>query len=620
MEAFKKLFKNRNFSHLWFGQFVSAMGDRFTQMALLTITMILYADKGEKMAWITFYSLLPFLIFGQIFGALADKLSRKRLMIISDILRAFLVASIPFISRYTNSLGYIYLIIFLVGTLSALFSPAKMAIVPNLIEKEKLISANSVVASSGMFSTLIGTLIAGYLIKIFGPYPMFYLNSFTFCISALMISRIFISNDRESSSSTAEVSPKIIFKNIKEAMSFVNRHQLILRIIQLNAVFSLLCAFFYINILNYSNTVLGLFSQGYGVLLAFLGAGLCLGAFFLGKRIGKLNYNNILFIGFGIISLVNVLFMFRPDFKFSILLVVFAGAGASLVMITLDSLMQRATPDSLRANIFGVKAIATNLAFLLGLIAVGKAVTKFSYFHIFGIIWLISFVTALILYISEGPIGYRIFRGTMRLILRLFFDLKVSGLENVPHSKKVILAGNHTSLMDGVVVGAAYPGKVYFLVAESVFKKSFIGFFARHLGFIPIKKEAFNKEAMREAIRLLENHNTIGIFPEGKISEDGKLAEGKRGVAVLALETGARIIPFAIEGAYNAWPLSKKYPKRHPVEIRFASALDVKGYDESDELTNEVMQEIGKAKKDIQEDGLLNVDPNVIVRHIINFG
>jgi len=619
MNNYGQLFKNKSFSYLWWGQFISGLGDRFTQMGLLTIAMLLSSDSGEKMAWITFYSLLPFLFFGQIFGVIGDRLSRKKIMIFADILRALLVASIPFISSHTNSLGYIYLIVFSVGMLSALFSPAKLAIIPNMIEKEKIISANSIVASSGMFSTLVGTLIAGYLIKLFGPYPMFFINAFTFIISAIMISNIIIPSNEIQAQVAVSLSIKDIFKGIRAGLSFINRHQLILRIVQLNAVFSLFSAFFYITILNYSKVQLNVFSQGYGVLLAFLGLGLSFGAIFLGRRIGKLNYNNILFIGFGIISFSSALMMFRPDFKLCIPILVFAGVGASLIMITLDSLLQRATPDSLRANVFGARGIVTNFVFLVSLIVVGKLLSELSYFHIFGFIWLAGLIVTILIYISEGEVGYRISRGILRLILKLFFDLKVSGLENIPASSKIILAGNHTSLMDGVIVAAAYPRKVYFMAAESVFKHTFWGFFARHFGFIPVKKESNNKEAIREAIRILEGRNTLGIFPEGHIASDGKLDEGKKGVAVIALKTGASIVPFAIEGAYYAWPLPKKHPKRHPIEIRFSQPLAIKEYEHSEELIKEVMQDIRQTQKDMEEDGLLKVDPNVIVRHIISF-
>jgi MFS family permease len=215
-----------------------------------------------------------------------------------------------------------------------------------------------------------------------------------------MIANIVMKPDEQRGESVS-VSVSSIIKGIRDSFGFINRHQLVLRIVQLSAVFSLLCAFFYINILNYSTTQLKLFSQGYGLLLAFLGLGLSLGAILLGRRVGKLNYNNLLFMGFGIISLASVLMMFRPDFKFSILILILAGAGASLVMITLDSLLQRATPDSLRANVFGARGIVSNLVFLLSLIVVGKVLSRFNYFHVFAFIWLVSFITTIIIYFSE---------------------------------------------------------------------------------------------------------------------------------------------------------------------------------------------------------------------------
>src|SRR4030042_3148078 len=253
MNNYRRLFQNRDFSALWLGQFVSSLGDRFTQMSLLTIVMVLSQDSGEKMAWVTFYSLLPFLLFGQLFGALSDRLSRKKIMIAADILRAGLVASIPFVNRYTGSLFFLNAIIFCVGTLSALFSPAKMAIIPTLVEKERLLGANSLVASCGMAATLLGTFIGGFIIKVLGPYPSFYLNALTYLISALMIVGIQRGSTRVSGQ--PQVSRKI-FDDIKEGLGFINRHQLVLRIVQLSAVFSFCSSVFYITILNYSTTVL----------------------------------------------------------------------------------------------------------------------------------------------------------------------------------------------------------------------------------------------------------------------------------------------------------------------------------------------------------------------------
>ena len=400
MSTFAGFFKNKNFSLFWFSQFISNLGDRFTQMALLTIVMILYADTGEKIAWITFYSLLPFFIFGPVPGILNNKLSRKKIIITIDVLRAILVMLLPFVSRFSHPMGFIYFIIFCVGVFSALVSSLKIAIISNFIEKEKIISVKPLVASSVVAATFIGVVIAGYLIKYFGPNPMFFVNAFTFLISAVMVAGIVILPGEQKGEGVSLPIGSVI-KSLKDGFNFINQHQLILRIVQLNVVLSLLSAFFYINLLNYSAIRLKLFSQGYGILLVFLGLSLCSGAILLGRRISRLNYHNLLFVGFGIISLASVLMCFKPDFKFSVLIVILAGAGVSLVMITLESLLERAAPDGSRLNVFMARASTANFVFLLSLIIAGKALSRFNYFHVFAFVGLVSLIIAAIIYISE---------------------------------------------------------------------------------------------------------------------------------------------------------------------------------------------------------------------------
>jgi len=431
-----------------------------------------------------------------------------------------------------------------------------------------------------------------------------------------MIAKIKI---RVESSKPHDASFKKIFGDVGEGLRFINRHQFIFRIVQLNAVFSFLSSFFYITILNYSTTVLGLSPVGYGFLLACLGLGLCSGALLLGRKIGRLNFNNVLIAGFSLIALASFLFTTGPSFLVAIFFLVIAGCGGSLVLVTLDSLLQRMTPDSCRANIFGARGIVTNGVFLLSLIVVGKLLRVVSPLALFTVMGLASAMTACIIYISRGNLGYRIMRGILRLILKVFFKLSVEGEENIPCQGKVILAGNHTSVLDGIIVMAAYPRKVYFLVAESVFKMKFIGLLARQFGFIPIKRGKLNVEAMKEALRILQNHDTIGIFPEGKITDDEHLARGRRGVGIIAQRTNTPIIPFAIEGAYYAWPRLEKYPRRHPVKIRFGTKLDISEYEAPQGLVDELMHEIKDIKTAMEKESLFEVEPNIIVRHLINF-
>jgi 1-acyl-sn-glycerol-3-phosphate acyltransferase len=436
-----------------------------------------------------------------------------------------------------------------------------------------------------------------------------------------MIANIFI-KDKPSGQSQEllqAVQVKNLIEDIKAGLGFINRHQLIFRIVQLTAAYSLISSFFYISILNYSNSVLNLASDGYGVLLAGLGLGLSCGALLLGKKKGKLNYNHILMFGFILLTCMNFMFIFKPGFGLSLVVLFIGGLGAASILVVLDSLLQRSTPDSLRANVFGARGIVNNFVFLLSLLIVGKLIAHIQVGFIFGFLSFFSLLVAFLIYLYEGNFGYRLVKNFLRFVLKNFFELKVTGYENLPATSKVILAGNHTSLLDGVILMAAYPKRIYFMAAESVFKNNSWGLIARQLGFIPVKKETANKEAIREAVRILESRNAIGIFPEGRITKTEQMVEGKKGVAVIAKKTNTPIIPFAIEGAYYAWPNIKERIKRHPIEVHFGKPLDVSQFEVPQELVDVVMDEIKNIKIEAEKKGLIDVNPNVIVKHLINY-
>jgi 1-acyl-sn-glycerol-3-phosphate acyltransferase len=198
--------------------------------------------------------------------------------------------------------------------------------------------------------------------------------------------------------------------------------------------------------------------------------------------------------------------------------------------------------------------------------------------------------------IALTDIGYQLLRLWFRLLLRVLFNFKVSGLENLPPKRSFIFAANHTSVIDGISVASAYPRKMYFLAVDSLFTTIW-GWWARKLGNLPVKKGRFNKEGIREAVAILKRGDCLGIFPEGKISVDGQLDKGKAGIVLIARLADADIIPCAIEGAYEAWPVTKKLPRRFPVEVRFGKPIDISNYPSNnypipEQMVKELMEEI----------------------------
>jgi MFS family permease len=130
------LFRDRNFSLLWASTVASQLGDHLNLMALtaLIFSMSAGAIKGLEFSKILLLASAPVLIFGPISGVYADRLSRKKMMVISDVLRALLVASIPFLAR---SMVSVYVILFIVFTINRFHLSAKSAAVPQIVTNDR---------------------------------------------------------------------------------------------------------------------------------------------------------------------------------------------------------------------------------------------------------------------------------------------------------------------------------------------------------------------------------------------------------------------------------------------------------------------------------------------------
>ncbi len=168
------------------------------------------------------------------------------------------------------------------------------------------------------------------------------------------------------------------------------------------------------------------------------------------------------------------------------------------------------------------------------------------------------------------------------LLMKLFFNIKAEGSENVPKSGAYILYGNHTSFLDGSAIGACLPRRHVFQIFYFVFGPYFFRPFVKNrvlrnlvkMGrFIPFDFSKHFLEALRSSFYVLQHGKGLCFFPEGLRSSSGKIGEFKKGFGVLAKETGAMLVPVAIIGAHEAWASTAKYPKCHPIRVRFGNPL-----------------------------------------------
>ncbi len=155
-------------------------------------------------------------------------------------------------------------------------------------------------------------------------------------------------------------------------------------------------------------------------------------------------------------------------------------------------------------------------------------------------------------------------------LFRVLFSVEHQGVENVPEEGAVIIAGNHPSYLDPLLVGLPIKRTIRFMAWDALFKVPVLGQVIRAIGAFPVDiRKGRGEAAFREALRVLEGGDALGIFPEGQRSDQAAMGELRTGVARLAIETGAPIVPVTIGGAMRAWPKWKLLPKSAKIIVRY---------------------------------------------------
>jgi 1-acyl-sn-glycerol-3-phosphate acyltransferase len=148
------------------------------------------------------------------------------------------------------------------------------------------------------------------------------------------------------------------------------------------------------------------------------------------------------------------------------------------------------------------------------------------------------------------------------------WGVKVTGLDAVPRSGPLIVAFNHSSLLDGPLVGAAIAParRPCFLGKKELFENPLLGWYLRQGGAIPLERGTADHSAMRAALERLKEGGSIGLSPEGTRVKPGQVRAPKLGVSFLAAKSGASVLPVRLVG-------TAEFPRAFPLEVRFGSPL-----------------------------------------------
>lgn len=177
-------------------------------------------------------------------------------------------------------------------------------------------------------------------------------------------------------------------------------------------------------------------------------------------------------------------------------------------------------------------------------------------------------------FVPTVPGSRSLLRYTLRPLLRTWLRLRVEGAEHVPARGPVLVASSHRSHADSIAIAAAIHRPVHVIGDLRLTRWPLIGPQLPKLGMVPLRRGEGDAQTLEVIAGLLENGACVAVYPEGSRSRDGRVHRLRSGVARLAAEARVPVVPAAVEGIEEVWPIdARPRPLGGPVTVRFGPAM-----------------------------------------------
>lgn len=202
---------------------------------------------------------------------------------------------------------------------------------------------------------------------------------------------------------------------------------------------------------------------------------------------------------------------------------------------------------------------------------------------------------------------YWFFRTIFYIVLKVFNRLEVIGSENVPEKGGVIVAANHVSYLDPLVIGAALKRRATYIAKQELFKVPLLGIFVKSFSF-PVDRDRPQPSTIKETVKKLKSGALIVMFPEGSRSVDGSLLDAKRGIGMIATISRSPVVPALIEGTDNALPAGRKILRPSKIRVIFGNPIEVKEEEKDKHFQERISKDIMEAIKNLKKRGFSDGD------------
>jgi dTMP kinase len=362
LSAYRKVFRDRDFMALWVGQGISSMGDWVIVGVLLDMVNRMGGTTG-LFIMMTF-RFLPAFLFGLLAGAVVDRLERKTLMILCEISRAVLVVILAF----ANSLAMICILVFSIECFTLLFGPAKDSSIPDLVGKDEVMTANSMMSTSTYLTMALGTFLATLILglaALIHSFPLvsnitslqnfqhtfaFILDALTFLISAALI--FTIAFPRRFAGKRPEIRANQIWTDFKDGLSFMRSNPLTRSILGVMIIGFIGGGSLYILGAPFAQQALNSVGSKFTLILTFLLVGVVVGAAlapWLNRYFPVSKWFGRAVVGFGLAMLAFAWIDFYP---LSLGVIFIGGFFLGYLLVTAYTLLHQNLDEAIRGRVF----------------------------------------------------------------------------------------------------------------------------------------------------------------------------------------------------------------------------------------------------------------------------
>jgi MFS family permease len=444
--------RNRNYALLWTGQLVSEMGNRFHWIA---ISLWIYAlTHSASAVSIAVASMFGGSLFASVWaGAIADRFNRKAILVGSDIVRAVLVALIP--SLVEVGLWIVYLDLILISVASGFFRPAMFSIIPQVVSRGQLLSANSFFSAMDTSTEIIGPALAGLLAVRIGYAPLLYLDAISYGFSALCILGMHIA----ATVPFGKAIRKRIWGEVAEGIGYVRKDHL-----QWALFVLIIPAYLVGSGLNALQTplakgVVGIGDREFGIFNSVWGAGFLVASLLLGWYGRFLSRSLLIVGGFFVQFAVTLMMGFSKSYTWLLVTGFGVGFTNTLSFVGLSTLLMQYTPSSFMGRVVSTRQLALHMVRITSPLLFGNIADY------------LGVSTAIALMTLVGAVGTSLVSLTLIPLLRRI-DLEGSLQQEDILPSKHVLGGLDESLDQGAQIRLNYAsvaivGFVWFYLAFS---------------------------------------------------------------------------------------------------------------------------------------------------------